>query len=734
MKFLKALFLPCALAAAAVAAAQPYGIETRAENTALIITNLPKLTPGPMEFASAFPNLTFTDVEDIAPVPAATLTLAVAERTGRIATFPILSTVLPADVSNVLDLSGSLTLPGGVGLIGCAFDPGYQTNHQLYVTYAAGSAVAPSIRLSRFTNGAGEEILLSVDVQNIALAGGKLSFGPDDMLYIALGDGGISASAQDTTTLTGSLLRIDVHAAADGGLAYHIPADNPFFTAGPAGANTRGEIYAYGLHNPGAISFDRLLPASAILDHGDDAFVELNRGIRGANYGWPTVEGTACNSPATGCNTIGLTRPILTQAFTVSTHLIGGAVSYGATVPELYGRIIFASAGAGNVWALLDDSVAISVTPTALVSDGGVSVRSEGLDTDGEVYFFDDISSRLLTLRPVTPETDPFPTRLSQIPALYKVGRGEDQTTSGIIPFAPSAVLWSDHALKERFIALPNLTQIGLTEGKGWDFPENGLLIKNFLLPLDDRDTTNTAKRIETRLLLHKGLGWTGYTYQWDEAETDAMLLPRANDRPFTIIESNGLPLAYKWHYPGRDECIRCHTPAANGALGLYTGQMNHKIVYPASGVADNQLRTYDHIGLFTTALPTTPDLMTRIPNQYDMHYSLHDRARAYLAANCSFCHRPGGSAAPSEDFRWATTDGAIGSIGRSPGRGDVDIPNGLLIAPGEPDRSILVKRMSTLLPVWRMPPIASYRVDEQGVALLREWIESMASVQWMLY
>ncbi|MGI8907878.1 MAG: hypothetical protein ACR2IE_15460 [Candidatus Sumerlaeaceae bacterium] len=333
-----------------------------------------------------------------------------------------------------------------------------------------------------------------------------------------------------------------------------------------------------------------------------------------------------------------------------------------------------------------------------------------------------------------------FPNRLSDIPALLSAGLGLDQTAQGIIPYVPSAKLWSDGARKERFLALPNLDKAGFRYDTGWDFSENALLIKNFVLPLDDRDPTGTAKRIETRLLYKKNSVWNGFSYRWNDSQTDADLLPAAATRSFVLTDTSGSTSSYTWQFPSRSQCIQCHTNAANGTLSLNTAQMNDEFLYPATGVTDNQLRTLDHINFFTSALPSPPASLPRMPDPYDTSATTESRARAYLAANCSMCHQPGGGAPSTMDFRWQTATENTNTVGALPVRGDLGITNARIIAPREPDRSVLVKRMSERGVAHQMPPLGTSRVDTEGVALIRAWISEMPlptsvdAAKWVLY
>lgn len=334
----------------------------------------------------------------------------------------------------------------------------------------------------------------------------------------------------------------------------------------------------------------------------------------------------------------------------------------------------------------------------------------------------------------------PVPEKLSDLPALFAAASGQGHTIDGVIPFEPSARLWSDGAFKERYFALPDYAfdppsqaQISFRPAGGWDFPEHTVVVKNFLLPLDLNEPAGSLRRIETRILLKHEGKWSGYTYEWNEAETDATLLPPpSKPRSFVLTGTDGRPFDYRWIYPGRSECLDCHTAAANRVLGINTPQMNHDYTYPVSGVTENQLIAFVHIGLFDGPLPAAPELLPRMPYVADPDAGLEARARGYLAANCSFCHRPGTEVDAQLDFRWEVETRDLNAINEKPLRGlfrGGGFAAGMrIIAPGRPAASMLLARMRTLDPLYRMPRLGSRRVDEMAVTVLREWIASLAT------
>src|SRR5215471_5788432 len=261
------------------------------------------------------------------------------------------SAVLPAVF---LDISSKITTGGEMGLLGVTFHPNFSTNGKLYVNYVRTVSGQIQSVIAEYTaspananqiNVATERVLLTVDqVSNFNNhKAGQLAFGPDGFLYFGLGDGGSGGDpfghGQDTSTLLGKLMRIDVN-STDPGLQYHIPSDNPF-----AGGGGLPEIWAFGFRNPWRFSFDRGTGRLFLADVGQDQFEEIDIVQKGGNYGWNVMEGMHCFNPPTGCNTTGLTLPITEYSHAEGNAVIGGFVYRGANLPSLRGVYVFGDLG-----------------------------------------------------------------------------------------------------------------------------------------------------------------------------------------------------------------------------------------------------------------------------------------------------------------------------------------------------------------------------------------------------
>ncbi|HEU4538630.1 MAG TPA: hypothetical protein VFS00_31130, partial [Polyangiaceae bacterium] len=210
---------------------------------------------------------------------------------------------------------------------------------------------------------------------------------------------------------------------------------------------------------------------------------------------------------------------------------------------------------------------------------------------------------------------------------------------------------------------------------------------------------------------------WAGYTYEWSDDETDATLLPSSKVRP-------GAPGSPGWYYPSRDECLTCHTLASGRTLGLELSQLNGDFTYP-NGYRGNQLEVLTSMGIFAepigapAALPALPD-----PRGEG---DVGGRARAYLHANCSNCHRPD-SVGGALDLRFSTPLGEAKVCDVAAQNGDLGIAGAKIIDPGSPATSVLSVR-TRRLDANRMPPLASNVVDGPGTALLEQWIAGLDDV-----
>ena len=296
-----------------------------------------------------------------------------------------------------LDISNRVSCCGERGLLGLAFAPDYQSSGLFYVDYTdtnGDTRVAEYRRSARNANvadPASARIVLAQTQPQPNHNGGNIVFGPDQMLYIGLGDGGSGndphgpiGNGQNLDTLLGKILRINP--AKSGSDAYTVPSDNPF--VGQAGA--RPEVWAWGLRNPWRFSFDRKTGGLAIGDVGQDQIEEVDwspsplRG-RGANFGWRPFEGTRSNFPAE--TAVGAVPPVIQYSHGADgCSVTGGFVIRDPRLSALDGRYLYGDFCSGKLWTANLRPGRLAATVRGALPIKVPLLASFGEGSDGRIY------------------------------------------------------------------------------------------------------------------------------------------------------------------------------------------------------------------------------------------------------------------------------------------------------------------------------------------------------------
>ena len=678
----------------------------------------------------AFPNLTFAAPVALMQAPGDASRWFVLEQAGLVRAFDNNAAVNTTQA--LLDIRGRVFNSGEAGLLGLAFHPDFATNGRAYLNYSA--SVGGSIRsvTSEFTSPDGgmtldpnsERVLLTVNKPFTNHNGGNLAFGPDGFLYIGLGDGGGGGdpqqNGQNPQRLLGKMLRIDVD-QQPGGAPYGIPggatanpfAGNPSCNVDGTGTQNCPEIYALGLRNPWRWSFDRQTGVLWLADVGQDRFEEVDIIARGGNYGWDSREGAHCFEPSSGCQTAGLIDPVAEYGRAMGLSVTGGFVYRGAQTTSQVGRYIFADFGSGMIASLTQASNgSYSVTPlvqpgaTPPGATGQLQPSAFGEANDGELFLLDYGRGeiRQLIFTGSGGGGDNVPQQLSATGCINTSSAGAPPLLA-LIPYAPNAEFWSDGAVKDRWIGLPNGQNITVQGDGDWDPPNGTVLVKHFRLG---------NQLVETRLFMrHPDGDWAGYTYEWNSAQTEATRV--TGGKTVTISGQN-------WIFPSEAQCMQCHTQAAGYSLGLETAQLNGLLTYAQTGRNANQITTLNGVNVLSPRVAANPPAYA---NPTDTTRTLTERARAYLHTNCANCHRPQGPTPVALDLRHDTTLAQTGTCDVAPTAGDLGIANARIIAPGDDARSVLLARMSRR-DASGMPPVSSNVVDAAGVQLISAWIDSL--------
>lgn len=744
---------------------RPYGLTKRVPWTTSNFRGRPE-PPLPFRAQRVFPKLNFPEPTVITSAPG-TDRLFVGVRPGTIHSIPNRQDVEQADLFlDCSDLVAQLKEKEKQqirfdSLYGLTFDPHFEENRYCYVCYVVKHSDGSKgqdpagTRVVRLNVSRTDPPVCDIASEREIITwmgsghnGGCLKFGPDGYLYISTGDGGDAFppdghnTGQDVTDLLSSILRIDVHHEQDG-RPYTIPADNPFVSLEKA----RGEIWAYGVRNPWKMSFDRKSGDLWVGDVGWELWELVFRVRKGDNYGWSLVEGRQPVHMERQRGPTPIVPPTVEIPHTDGASVTGGFVYRGKKFPELDGIYLFGDWETRRIWGVKasDEQVGAYrdlVEPTLRIVDFAE-------DKDGELYLldYDDGSIHALARNDVKQAQHPFPRKLSETGLFQSVA--DHRVADGVVPFSINSQQWMDHATAERFLGIPGDGAIqvhakarqiqGSMFSRAMDFPQDAVLMKTLSLDLVQGDSSSRRK-IETQVLHYDGRDWRGYTYEWNDEQTDASLVEAAGKTrtwQVTDPQSPGGHRTQTWLFASRNDCIRCHNPWSEYTLAFNLAQLNREHEY--EGTPDNQIRALRHVGLLTDVLeqpdandpfakPQAARPVERLPqlaDPLDASADLNERSRAYLHANCAHCHRynGGGSAHIYLQQELALKD--IKAVGFRPTQGTFGIHEAQILAPGDPFRSVLYFRVAKAGP-GHMPHLGSKIVDERGLALLNEWIRTL--------
>jgi len=690
------------------------GLDARPTNTACLAPAPVQTGTTQIEWQSAFPQLpSISGPSSLFQLPGDSAHWYVMRQAGYIYRFD--NNANANQLTQMLNIDPQVDSSGNeMGLLGVAVHPDFSSNRFIFLYYSARD-VDNNIQthVSRFkvnTDGSfdasSEKIFLQFERPFTNHLGGQLAFDHQGYLLIASGDGGSGGdpyeNGQNQNTLLGKILRIDVD-HTDDGLEYAIPADNPFINQ----PNKRAEIWAYGLRNPWRFSLDSTTNDLWVGDVGQGKWEEINLVTSGGNYGWGDMEGDFCYEGRSNCSTANKIKPVYSiHHDTGACSVIGGFVYRGSEFPSAYGRYFYTDYCEKTMRSFvrqengnLNHSVHNVVLP---------NIVSFAQDNQGELYALGQGSAGQQILRMQVTNAGQtagsFPDQLSATGCVD--ANNPKNPVSAMIPYQVESILWSDGLNKTRFLSLPDNTQIDITNSGDFNFPVGSVLMKNFI---------QNNQHVETRLFAHTALGWQGFSYEWNDQQTDATLLTTGKDKAIGNL---------LWHFPSPGECMQCHTAAAGFSLGLETSQLNSQYHYESTNRIANQLDSLSYIDLFKS-WPTSQQMSQKLFSLTDANATVEQKAKSYLHTNCSNCHRPNATSPVTLDLRFTTPLNQMGICNQPPKAGDLGIANAMIVAAGDPARSTLLKRMQ-VLDGNKMPPLGRNTVDDAAVSLMSEWIGSL--------
>ncbi|MEZ5573914.1 MAG: SO2930 family diheme c-type cytochrome [Halioglobus sp.] len=298
--------------------------------------------------------------------------------------------------------------------------------------------------------------------------------------------------------------------------------------------------------------------------------------------------------------------------------------------------------------------------------------------------------------------------------------------------------LFTDYAHKYRFIYVPEGKHAAYNSKEVLDFPVGTIIAKTFTMPHDFLNAAAGEELIETRLLIHRKDGWKALPFIWRADGTDADLTLAGGTRNVSWVHTDGSNRSTEYVIPDANSCKNCHsmTRAETGSgvnqetvivpIGPKARFLNADNVY--DGKIVNQLTHMDAMGVLA-GLPSDLAAIETVADWKDSAAPLENRAKAYLDINCAHCHNPGGFASNSGLFLeyWRPVDTTYGicktPVAAGAGSGGLQYD----IVPGDADQSILPYRMNSNAADVRMPEIGRSIVHDEGVALIREWINSQS-------
>ena len=310
--------------------------------------------------------------------------------------------------------------------------------------------------------------------------------------------------------------------------------------------------------------------------------------------------------------------------------------------------------------------------------------------------------------------------RLSEY-GFFKIPLKNLDPVENVLPYELNSALFSDYAFKKRFVFLPKGKSIGFNPDDTLSFPNGSIVIKNFYYPADFQKPEENWRIIETRLLIRENSNWKVLTYLWNKDQTDALLEVAGAQLPVSWKDKSGTARSITYTVPNLNQCKSCHMRSNKLSLiGPVARQLNKEVG------GENQLVHWQELGV----LSGMPDIksVSRLASYESTTETLDARARGWLEVNCAHCHRVDGPARTSGLHLLASIKDRFHlGVGKPPvaaGKGSGGLKYD--IVPGKAEQSILYYRIASTDPGVMMPELGRSVIHEEGVQLIKEWINEM--------
>lgn len=690
--------------------------------------------PLPYRFHRVYPHLEFSHPTELAFMPDTDVGLVLTQ-TAQLYAFEsgtnLSGPMLLADLKS--------TFGRGAETYSLALHPEFKKNHIFFIAHTArrgGGDSVMAVSKLLLHPGSPPRVDTSQAQQIIQWPSGghngcSLQFGRDGFLYISAGDGDSPSppdprrTGQTLDDLLSSIMRIDVD-HQEKGRPYRIPENNPFVMRPGA----RPEIWAYGFRNPWKICVD---PRDGALWVGDVGWETWELVFRvdqpGFNGGWSVVEGPQAVNSSWARGPTPIAAPVHVHPHTEAVSITGGLVYQGARLPGLRDAYVYGDWGTGRMWALYWTNGAVQHLEDLALTPHRIIGFAQ--DRHHELFYLDYAGGGIFELIPnrAQTQTNGFPRRLSETGLFASVA--QHRLAPGVYPYAITAPMWADHAQAQFALALPHLDQLTQTNGT-FEVPTNAVFLRTVSMEMQAGDPSS-RQRIETQLLHFDGLNFNGYSYQWNEDQSDAALVDTQGASRPLIIEDAKAPKGRReqvWRFHSRTECTRCHMSRFDSRFGNLNGLIPQQLARPsveAPELGATEWARFKRLGLIANPDPVRLDWTLVDP--WDPKATLEARARSWLHANCAHCHREAGTGAVVMYLEASKSLDATKTVGAACERGAFNLPQARRVQPGQPFRSALLYRIMTSGP-GHMPMIGSSIPDDAGVRLMRDWIASLAPSQ----